>query len=202
MRCSVALGSHRHVTGCRPMQRNRTLSDGRASRRLHVVCRASSRGLGARTSHLAWHARPGTRRARSSRRRLLASMLGQELASVLAEMRPPCRQNARIPARDNEADIDRFNPAADRSGVSGRSIGGGVECRFWETRRWQRFKRSTTGSKSASDYDYSTSTICVECEHNSVGSSKSRGRRICGLVSRTMSSYDARRPPFLAAGVD
>lgn len=77
---------------------------------------------------------------------------------MLAEMRRPCRKNARIRARDKVKDHKEFDPTPDRSQRFGEPIGGVVENLVWENIGWQRFKRLKIGWMRLNGSDGSTST--------------------------------------------
>ena len=51
---------------------------------------------------------------------------------MLAEMRPPCRKNARIRARNKVEEYKEFDPTPDRSQRFNEPIGGVVENLVWE----------------------------------------------------------------------
>ena len=109
---------------------------------------------------------------------------------MLAEMRRPCRKNARIRARDKVKDHKEFDPTPDRSERFRESIGGVVEKLVWENMECERFRRLKIGWKRLNVSDDSTSTNVESSDESSVDWSMSRKRRICGLIRLRMS----RRP--------
>ena len=109
---------------------------------------------------------------------------------MLAEMRRPCRKNARVRARNKDKEHKEFDPTPDRSQRFDEPIGGAVENLAWENMECERFRRLRIGWKRLNVSDDSTSTNVESSGGSSVNWSMSRKRRICGLIRLTMS----RRP--------